>query len=248
MTPGCGGELRILLPDVRARRPGKETPANSRTAAGGSQVTATSHPCQYSPEVLEVLAGLIQPGERIHDPFAGPGLRLGQLCNRRGAVFSGGDLDGPWADGVDPRVVIGADARDPSTYPAEDFTITCSPVYVNKRCCDYPNGPTPTTKTKGRRDYGIALGRPLHRNNLARTTGRPGEVAAYWQGHADAVKHWGERVIVNVDQPIADRWCRTLEHHGYTIQQVIPAYTRRYGGLDNAEKRAECEVVIVAHK
>ena len=39
-----------------------------------------------------------------------------------------------------------------------------------------------------------------------------------------------------------------LTEAGYIIEQVVPAHTRRYGGLDNADKRAEYEVVIVASR
>jgi hypothetical protein len=203
------------------------------------------NPCQYSPEVLDVLAEFIAPGERIHDPFAGPGVRLAALCDRIGAVFSGSDIE-DWP-GHDPRVVV-ADARDAASYPVRPFTIVTSPVYENKRCCDYPNGPTINTKVKGRRDYGIALGRALHPHNLARWTGgqTAAKTAGYYAGHAGAVKHWGDRVILNVDLPISEPWQRLLVEHGYSIIDVIPAFTRRYGGLDNAEKRAEYEVVIVA--
>ena len=62
------------------------------------------------------------------------------------------------------------------------------------------------------------------------------------------MKHWGYRVILNVDLPISEGWQDLLIGRGYTIQTVIPAYTRRYGGLDNAEKRAEHEVVIEARR
>jgi len=209
------------------------------------------HPCQYSPEVLDVLAELIRPGEHIHDPYAGPGLRLGRLCDQLGATFTGTDIEnwGLLAEGKDPRVALG-DAGDHAGYPAVPFTATTSPVYGNKRCCDYPNGPHPTTKVKGRRDYGIAKGSALELANLARTTGHKfaRDQRPYWEGHALAVKHWDERAIVNVDEPIGDGWCRLLEAGGFTIESVIPAFTRRYGGLDNAEKRADHEVVIVATK
>jgi hypothetical protein len=201
------------------------------------------HPLQYSPEVLDVLAELIVAGERVHDPFAGPGVRLGPLCDRLGAIFSGSDRE-DWP-GRDPRVIV-ADARDPASYPSERFTTVTSPVYVNKRCADYANGPTETTKVKGRRDYGIALGRALHPDNLARFTGRPSKAPLYWRGHADAVKCWGDRVILNVDEPISARWQELLVDAGYRVGAVIPAYTRRYRGLANADKRAEYEVVIVA--
>jgi hypothetical protein len=208
-------------------------------------VKVTRHPCQFSPEVLDVLAELIRAGEYVHDPFAGPGLRLSQLCDQLGAVFTGTDIE-TWPES-DPRVAQ-ADARDGISYPEGSFTVATSPVYLNKRCADYRNGPTPTTKTKGRRDYGIALGRALHVDNLARATGHPSRAARYWQGHGDAVKQWGERVIVNVDEPIAAGWQRLLIDHGYEIEQVIPAHTRRYGGLRNADKRADHEVVTVASR
>jgi hypothetical protein len=201
------------------------------------------HPSQFSPEVLDVLAGLIRLGEHVHDPYAGPGIRLGQLCDRLGAVFTGGDIE-VWSD-HDPRV-IQADAADPSGYPSRDFTTVTSPVYLNKRLADYPNGPTPFTKIKGRRDYAIALGRALHPDNLARATGRPARAATYWRGHGDAVKQWGDRAIVNVDSPIGQGWQDLLRVDGYTIEDVIPVVTQRYGGLDNADKRADHEVVIVA--
>jgi hypothetical protein len=203
------------------------------------------NPAQYSPEVIEVIAGLLRPGERIHDPFAGHGLRLGALCDRLHLAFTGTDLE-DWQP-RDGRVQSG-DARDPATYPPEPFTVVTSPVYLNKRLADYRNGPTPTTKTKGRRDYGIALGRALHPDNLARHTGHQTRASAYWQGHAAAVCRWSERVVLNVDSPIEVGWCELLADQGYTVEQVIPARTRRYGGLDNADKRAEHEVVIVARR
>ncbi len=137
------------------------------------------------------------------------------------------------------------DARDPLTYPPAPFTVVTSPVYANKRLADYPNGPTPVTKTKGRRDYALDLGQPLHHDNLARLTRRPTKTKDYYRQHYQAVKHWGPHVLLNVDEPIAGRWCEVLGDAGYLIDQVVPAHTRRYGGLDNAEKRAAYEVVIV---
>lgn len=203
-----------------------------------------NHPAQYSPEVIEVLEGLIQPGERILDPFAGTGLRLGALCDRIGADFQGGDIE-KWP-GRDPRVQV-RDATDIISYPIfHEFTVVTSPVYLNKRMADYANGPLPTTNIKGRRDYGISLGRALHENNLARYTGKPSRAVRYWALHRDAVRHWGNRAIVNVDSPIADRWEWLLKDEGYKILDAIPVYTRRYGGLANADKRAEYEIVMEA--
>ena len=143
------------------------------------------------------------------------------------------------------RVLV-ADACDPLSYPPRPFTVVTSTVYLNKRFGDYKNGPTPTTKTKGRRDYGIALGRALHPRNLARYTGHPRYAHLYWAGHTDAVKCWGDRVVLNVDEPISAGWQALLGDQGYEVVSVVPVFTRRYGGLANADKRAKYEVVMVA--
>ncbi len=149
---------------------------------------SSKHPAQYSPEVLDVIARHLRPGDHMFDPFAGTGHRLASLCDELRLEFSGADIE-DWP-GHDVWVIC-ADAADSTTYPRAPFVICCSPVYVHKRLADYPNGPTPFTKTKGRRDYGIALGRPLHPDNFARSTGRPAQAERYWQDHSEAVKHWG---------------------------------------------------------
>jgi hypothetical protein len=208
------------------------------------------HPSQFSPEVLDVIRPLLRPGERVHDPLAGPGVRLATLCDWLGCPFTGTDIEVWLVPLHDPRV-IQADARDATSYPPGPFTVITSPTYLNVRLADYSDGPTSSTKFQGRRDYALALGQPLSPDNLARQTGymnRPQRANKYWHGHRDIVKHWGDRVILNVDLPIAARWQQLLTDAGYTIDQVIPAHTQRYGGLDNADKRAEHEVVIVTKR
>jgi hypothetical protein len=205
------------------------------------------HPAEFSPEVIEVLAQLIRPAESVHDPYGGRGLRLGALCDRLGGIFTATDIEA--YDGADSRVALG-NAEDPLTYPERPFTIATSPTYVNKRLSDYAKvGPLPSTQLRGRRDYAISLGRPLHPDNTALLTGRHAARdggGAYYAAHDRAVRHWDNRVIVNVDAPIAEPWCRLLERHDYRITGVLPVHTRRYGGLDNADKRADHEAVIVA--
>lgn len=203
------------------------------------------HPCEYSPELIPIIGARIRDASHVHDCFAGMGLHLGRLCDLLGIAFTGTDIE-DWP-GHDPRVTRG-DARDRSSYPPGRFTLCCSPVYLNKRLADYANGATPTTNIEGRRDYAIALGRALHPDNLARATGRPSRAAAYWAGHAAAVQHWGERALVNVDEPISEPWQDLLADHGYTIVEVIPVETKRFRGLANDDKRAEHEVVIVAER
>ena len=208
-----------------------------------------AHPSEFSSEVLEVIAELLLAGEHIHDPYAGRGLRLGALCDDLGLTFTGTDIER--YEGADFRV-DGGNSEMPLTYPAKPFTVTTSPTYANKRLSDYAKvGPLPSTQLRGRRDYAISLGRPLSPGNTALLTGRHAnrdDGAAYYAAHARAIRHWDERAIVNVDEPISARWCQLLEQHGFQILQVIPAFTRRYGGLDNAEKRAEYEVVIEARR
>jgi hypothetical protein len=231
--------------DIYASRRTPQGRAEFAPAPAATTPSAKRHPCQYSPEILAVLETLILPGEHIHDPFAGPGLRLGKLCDALVVKFSGTDIE-DWP-GHDPRVTVG-DARDPGGYPPAPFTVCTSPVYLNKRFGDYPNGPTPRTKTKGRRDYGIALGRALHLDNFARLTGRPDHADGYWQRHREAVANWGDRVLLNVDGPIADGWVGLLVECNYRIEATHLANTRRYRGLANAVVRADHEVIIVAQK
>jgi len=195
--------------------------------------------------VLDVIAPLILPGDHVHDPFAGTGHRLGALCDSIGAIYTGADLEN-W-EGHDPRVVVG-NARDPLSYPDGRYLLVTSPVYVNKRLADYANGPTPNTKTKGRRDYALSLGRPLHPDNFARWTGKPSKADTYWELHAEVAKLWPRRVIVNVDEPIGVRWCTLLHDAGYRVSDVRPAHTRRHRGLANDQIRADCEVVILAQR
>lgn len=213
-----------------------------------------THPCQYSPEVIEALRPLIRRGEWIHDPFAGTGRRLATLCDQVGANYTGCDIES-WPD-ADSRVELG-DATAHLSYPpawypfdepAPTYAIVTSPTYLNKRLCDYPEGPLETTKTKGRRDYGIALGRPLHERNLARYTGRPSRAPAYWRLHALAVRWWSDRALVNVDQPIADGWAVLLMAGGYRIEQTIPVYTRRDRSQQHTDGYAEHEVIIEASR
>ncbi len=191
-----------------------------------------------------MLAELIRPGEHVHDPYGGRGLRLGALCDGLGAIFTATDIE-EWP-GADPRVALG-NSKYPLTYPARPFTVVTSPTYVNKRLSDYAKvGPLPTTQLRGRRDYAISLGRPTHVENTARLTGRHAKRdggAAYYEAHSRAIVNWSERAIVNVDEPICVPWCQLLVRHGYVIVAVHKAYTKRYGGLDNAEKRADHELV-----
>ena len=36
------------------------------------------------------------------------------------------------------------------------------------------------------------------------------------------VKYWGERVVLNVDEPISERWQSLLIEHGYGVADRVP--------------------------
>lgn len=204
------------------------------------------HPSEYSPEVLDVLAELIRPGEHVFDPFAGRGVRLGILCDLLGATFTGQEIQ-TYPD-MDPRVVWG-NSREPAGYPAEPFTTVCSPIYLNGISSDYKDGPLPDTNLERRRAYGISCGEPLHEQNLARLVvrSRPDKGASdVYPGFAECVRYWDDRVLVNIDEPMSSPWCQLLEQQGYRIARVVPVFTRRVRGMANDEIRPEHEVVLEA--
>jgi hypothetical protein len=201
------------------------------------------HPAEFSPEVIDALAPLLDDVPLVFDPFAGRGRRLGALGHRLGVRFAGIDIE-RYA-GADPRVRCG-DARNAASYPDEPFVVVTSPVYfANRISSDYVNGPTLTTKRNGRRCYGMSLGRALHAGNLARLC-RPANLDHYIAEHIAVAEHWDTTALVNCDSPIADIWTEILEAAGFAVDQIIEVRTRRYRGPANSDKRADHEVVTVA--
>ena len=205
-----------------------------------------AHPARWSREILERIAPtLAEIGRPVHDPFAGTGERLGKLCDSLGLAFTGTDIEA-WPN-TDPRVLVGEDSLDPTTYPTGRYLIVTSPVYFGNRISsDYVGGPLPTTKLAGRHSYGISLGRALEQRNLARLCLRTRR-KEYDQAHTDIAKLWGDLAAVNVDGKARDQWRRILEGAGYEIADVLEVTTKRLGGgLAGADKRAPHEVVLLA--
>lgn len=211
-----------------------------------------THPAQFSPEVLDALAPhLRRYGLAVHDPFAGAGVRLGALCDRLSLPFSGTDIEA-WPD-ADPRVTLG-DSTDPATYPTGDgWLVATSPTYAN-RMADYANGPLSTTNPKGRRAYGMALGRALHANNSGRFG--PRRLDEYVGLHERIVQLWPRVALVNVSDCIAGgervcvvgAWLDLLHRQGYEWQACERVSTRRYRMGANAEARIDGERLIVAER
>lgn len=81
------------------------------------------HPSQYSPEVLRAMTPVLaRLNMAVHDPFAGTGVRLGQLCDRLGLTFTGAEIEPEFI--VDPRVRH-ADSTWPGSYPDQPYIICC---------------------------------------------------------------------------------------------------------------------------
>lgn len=201
---------------------------------------------------MDALGPLLEErGLPVHDPFAGTGERLGELCDSLGLTFTGTDLE-DWPD-RDPRVTLG-DALDPRTYPQGARLIVTSPTYGNGMN-DHHEARDPSR----RHTYRAALGRPLHENNTGRYGIRRGRrsMTRYWTMHAEAITHWhrlGWPAVVNVKAFIKDfevydlpeRWAHTLAEHGYrvTARLEVPCPGIRHGA--NHAARIDHEVILVA--
>lgn len=206
------------------------------------------HPAEFSAVVLDVIVRLLWAYyDRFHtvvDPNAGRGMRLGQRVDQMGKNFFGIDIE-DWAD-HDPRVVQG-DSRDARLYPSHDYVIATSPPYFGNRISsDYVNGPKPSTKTAGRRAYGISLGRALHADNLARQAKHSD---AFYAGLGATIRCWHTPLaLLNVDSPMADQAAAQLTAGGFEVVDQIEVVTPRYRGPAGSDKRAACEVVLVGLK
>jgi hypothetical protein len=214
------------------------------------------HPAKWSPEILAVIAPVIRARRLpVHDPFAGTGDRLGQLCAQLGLTFTGTEIEPEFAR--DSRVRAG-DSTDPATYPQHEYVIVTSPAY--------PNGMSDHFKASnvtGRHTYRQALtqtigyDRPLHPNNMGRYGIRYGQHALdrHYDIARQCVQHWPDHVIVNVSDfimrrtervHVVDQWISILETAGYTITEVIPITTPRQRHGANADARVDHEAVLIA--
>ena len=203
----------------------------------------TTHPTQYSQSLLEIIAPELD--EKIHDPFAGTGIRLGKLCDELGKTFSGTDIE-DW--GGDPRVKRG-DSTQLSSYPEGSYQIVTSPVY--------PNGMADHFKPKDtsrRRTYRVGLGKSLQENNAGRYSVRAGSKAAdkYWEINKEAIICWatlGWSGFVNVSDfihkgevyPLVGMWRDLLAQQGFYVEQYATVLTPRYRLGTNRSKRVPYE-------
>lgn len=211
-----------------------------------------THPAQFHPNILEAIRPYIAGTQKlVFDPFAGLGVRLGELCDELGKEFKGIDIE-DWP-GKDGRVAVG-DATDPLSYPEESFIVVSSPTYPNGISDHFK----PSDKSK-RFTYRTALGQPLQENNTGRYSARAGQKSwnKYWQLSALASYQWYQRkadALINVKNfyhqkeviDLVKHWEGLLSAHGYKINEIIKMECPgiRFGSNSNA--RVDSESVIIA--
>lgn len=218
------------------------------------QQTKPLHPSRWSPAILEVIAPILQRWQYpVHDPFAGTGERLGQLCDALGLEFTGTEIEPEFI--LDPRVRAG-NSKYPESYPAGPYCIVTSPVYPNGMT-DHFHAQDGSRRSTYRQALAAILGedRPLHADNMGRYGPRRGKVAeaSHWDIARECVRWWPSRVILNISDCIlnraryeaVDRWETILKTADYAVDATTVATARLRHGA-NRDARVECEVVLVA--
>jgi hypothetical protein len=229
-------------------------------------LAAKHHPAQFSPEVIDILRHLLtyMAPLPVHDPFAGPGVRLGRLCDELDLIFTGTEIEPEFI--VDPRVHEDDSTRAwsyPGTHPDQRpgaFRIVTSPVYPNGMA-DHFNAQDDSKRHTYRQGLANINGydRELHEANMGRYTARAGKKALTL--HLDiaerCVRHWAAAkapVILNVSDfivagerfELVTQWWQLLQDHGYTIVRSIEVQTRRQRHGANGDLRVDHETIVIA--
>jgi hypothetical protein len=241
-----------------------------------------SHPARYSKPILDIFAEILIerypfPLGRpvLHDPFAGTGERLHELCNRPEMLwfYSGTEIEPAFirAPGIFP-----GDSRDPLTYPPfrhptetsqAGWLVVSSPVYANGMADSHfaQDGSRRRNYRKAKAEITGDPGAELHPENMGnygyRGTSRDGKSrrrAAYWRIADEAVQCWGTAslVLLNVSdflsggvvEPHVDDWKALLRRHGWVNQIDVPVGTPRMRDGANADQRVAHEVIVVAQR
>lgn len=219
----------------------------------------TAHPCPWTPAILDALAPrLDELGLPVHDPFAGDGLRLGELCDQLGLPFTGTEIEAPFIQ--DARVRAG-NSRDPATYPQGQYVVCTSPVYPNGMT-DHFHARDGSRRHTYRQRLAAIVGhdRPLHEDNMGRWGNRHRRSAAsearHWQLAWECVQHWPTWVLVNVKDVVAAtyrvavvaHWKGLLVQAGYHIAEElrVPTPGQRHGA--NGHLRDDHEAIILARR
>jgi hypothetical protein len=219
-----------------------------------------SHPARFSTEVVDCFRVLLASngGGHVHDPFAGTGERLGQLCDEVGYSFSGTELEPCFI--VDPRVRVGDATQWGSYPPTGPLTLVTSPVYPNGMADHWAARDDSRHHTYRAAVWRLeGRDRPLHERNMGRFGYRgrgplSGQRWRYWNVAEQSVRHWkhASRVLLNVSDFIADRkrepvvadWHALMTKQGWVEQGRYEVVTPRQRHGANGELRVDAEVII----
>ena len=190
------------------------------------------HPARFSKPIVDVIRDILVaefPGPMgrpvVHDPFAGTGTRLAEICDTGdglGFGFSGTEIEECF---IEHEAIIHGDACDARLYPPTllpnetttgGWVICTSPVYANGVADNHK--PSDASKRHTYRAAKIEItGDPdaeLHPGNMGnygyRSTQRDGKSTkrkAFWEIADAAMSHWDSALlaIVNVSDFKAKR-------------------------------------------
>lgn len=216
-----------------------------------------THPAKWSREILAAIAPTLKAWRLpVHDPFAGTGQRLGELCDALELPFTGTEIEPEFAR--DQRVTPG-DSTDAATYPTGAYCVVTSPAYPNGMADHFKA--TSLDRNTYRQALAKRLGhdRPLHTNNMGRYGLRYGDrqLARHYSIARQCVRWWPDRAIVNIKDffykrteihPTVARWQQILTDHDYLIVDEIPVKTPGQKKGANRDLRVDHEMVLVASR
>lgn len=234
----------------------------------------SGHPARFSASIIDCLKTKLQPGDWVHDPFAGTGEFLGELADEIGFIFSGTEIEPSLI--VDHRVDVG-DSIDPRTYPRVHGWIGCtSPVYPNG-VADYFASSEKEAKPWQRNTYRHAVAKRtggqqtwLMPNNMGQFgyrgtqrgesddgLGRSLRRQAYWDLARRCVVNWREAqwfylnvsdFVYNDDQiePVTADWIKLMEANEWSMFDIEYVETPRYLNASDGSRdnRMDAEAVV----
>lgn len=203
------------------------------------------HPARFNDAILGVIAGHLEPGWSVFDPFCGAGgvHQLRRLVP--GLRTQGCEIEPKWA-AAHPDTIC-SDLFD-LTYPPDSFDAVVTSCAYGNRMADHHNALDGSRRNTYRHTYG----EPLHPNNGGLLRWGPD----YRRFHEQTWTHvgpWAPRLILNVKDhyrgphvmPVTAWHKACLKHLGWRLrtEERIDCPGNRHGA--NGDHRVPYESVLV---